>query len=231
MPLTPISTLSTQVQNRLEEVSGNEGFWSAQYEIYTALIESLNDLMLLVGRPTQTVNVAYTLTPNTVWQPMPAGIFLIVDVWGAGGQIRKVDLNSMDYVMASWGPDWQNDTYLYGPSRWFPVGLTQFAVHPAPTTAQVVTLDAIAYPTTDPWPYTGTEGVPFEDQYWVALEEYAAHYCRLKEGSAEFQESLALYNNYLQLAARMSAIQDKRDPQIFSPVLGGIAGLNGIVRR
>ena len=83
---TPISTLADNVQSRLEElpVGGVGQWWSRQFEIYTGLIEACNDLMLLIGRPTQIVNFPFTLTQNSVWQVVPKGWLLITDIQGAG---------------------------------------------------------------------------------------------------------------------------------------------------
>lgn len=229
---TTISTLAFRVQQRLEEEGTTAGeFWSVQYEIYTALVEAISDLMLLVGRPTQSVQIPYSFTLNTPWQTMPTGVFLITNIWGPQGNIRKVDLHSMDYVMSSWGPGWESDSSVNGPQRWFPIGLTTFAVHPAPSVSQVVAIDGIAFPTTSTWPYSGSETVPFSDEFFVALEEYSCSCLRLKEAGSEFQDSMSLYNSYLQLARRMTEIQDRRDPLIFSPVLGGTAGLHSLTKR
>src|SRR5208283_2883559 len=49
---TPISALASNVLCRLEEnYSSSSVFWNQSFEIYTALVEAMNDLMLLVGRP------------------------------------------------------------------------------------------------------------------------------------------------------------------------------------
>ena len=55
---------------------------------------------------------------------------------------------------------------------------------------------------------------------FIALEEYAAHYLRLKEGGDEFFGSMALYKSYLAQAKRYTAIQDRRDSYIFDQSVG-----------
>ncbi len=231
MGITPISVLASHVQARLEEEGTAAGeFWSTEYEINPTLVEAMSDLMLLVGRPTQVVNIPYNLTLNSIWQPMPKGLFLITDMRGPQGQIHKVDLHSQDYVQSSWQSDWESDSSPNGPQRWMPINLTMFAVHPAPSVPQTVALDGIAYPVAQPWPWDGSQPVSFQDEFFSALEMYSAHVCRIKENGAEFQESLSLYNEYLTLARRMTEIQDRRDPLIFSPVLGGTAGLMALTK-
>lgn len=226
--LTTIGTLANQVQERLEETVGAPGvFWSLQYEIYSALVEAMNDLMLLVGRPTQIVQTPFTLAANSAWQTIPKGVFIPTDLYNSAGRIRRVDLNSMDFTQSSWTGSWQNDTSATGPVRWGPIGVNRFFVHPAPTTALTISMTAISLPVAEEWPYGGSEGVPFSDEFFVALEEYAALYCRIKEN--EITDAMPMYGNYLNLARRMSQIQDRRDGQLFaSPSLGLVAGLNPV---
>lgn len=226
----PVSTLAVNIQSRLEELpTGPPGtFWSYQFEILTAIVEAMNDLTVLVGRPLQTVNVPYNLTPNTVWQPYPSGIFLITDLWGTGGVIHKVDLNSMDFVQSSWDSAWEQDTSPSGPTRWLPIGMTMFAVHPAPSVPMTINIDAIQYPVAEAWPYSGTETVPFQDEFFEAIEGYSAHILRLKESGQDFQQSLSLYQQYLTIAKRMTDIQDRRDPVIFATSLGATAGVRQV---
>jgi hypothetical protein len=206
-------------------------FWNLTSEIYTAIAEGMNDLLMLVGRPTVTVDSQFNLTPNTVWQHIPKGLFLITDVMGPQSALHRVSLFDMDYVQSSWSSSWECDTSPNGPTRWFPVGMTMFGVHPAPSVPFMVTMNAIAYPVAQPWPYNANIVVPFEHHWFEALEEYAAHYLRLKEGGAEFQNSMSLYAAYLSVAERMTTIQDRRDQLLFSRSFGAIAGLSPLTRR
>ena len=228
---TAISTLADNAQSRVEEVAGSTGaWWSRQFESYTGLIEACNDLMLLIGRPTQIVSTEFTLTPNTVWQTVPKGYFAITDIQGAAGNLYKMNLYDLDYLQSSWGSDWQQDVDTTA-KRWAPIGLNMFVVHPAVSTAQIVTLNAIQYPTTDTWPYTGNETVPLEDNYFQHLEEYAAFYLRIKELGAEFQEGLRLFQAYMNGAKRMTQIQDRRDPLIFTSGFGAGQAVNPTTMR
>ncbi len=227
---TPMSALANNVLSRLEDPTGI--FWNESFEIYTALVEAMNDLMLLVGRPTQTVGLQFNLTPNTVWQTIPKGLFLISDIWGVQSRLRKGTLYDLDYNQASWDSSWENDTSITGPTMWAPLGFTSFIVHPAPASPQTVLLDGIAYPVAETnFPYTGAEIIPFHQEFFVLLEQYAAHYARIKESTAEFQESMALYQAYLSGAERMTEIESRKDPLIFSPAFGAPAGVNSHVKR
>lgn len=231
MGTTPISLLANNVQSRLEEIPGGAGqWWSAQFELYSAIIEACNDLLLLVGRPTQYVNIPFTLVPNSVWQTVPQGLLLITDIQGFSSPLYKINLWDLDYLQTSWGPDWTQDVNSVA-YRWAPIGFNMFVVHPAVSVAQTVNLTAIQYPTSDVWPYTGNETVPFSDEFFQLIEEYAAFYARIKEMGGEFQEGMKLFEQYLQGAKRMSAIQDLRDPLLFSSGYGAANKVNPTTKR
>ena len=115
--------------------------------------------------------------------------------------------------------------------RWCPIGFNLFAIHPAPSTPQTVNITAIQYPVTTTWPYDGTQTVPFEDNVFQALEEYAAHYARIKELGGEFQEGMRLYEAYMKTAKRLTQISDRRDPLIFSTGFGAMQQTNPITQR
>jgi hypothetical protein len=225
-----ISILAANVIERLEETNPPV-FWTLAYEIYTAIVEAMNEMMLLVGRPTLVVQSVLNLNPNSVWQTLPKGWLAMTDIYGPQSLLRKSSLFSMDYEQASWGSDWENDNSPYGPMRWFPVGMNLFGVHPAAAAQQEVTVNAVAYPVAETWPYTGNEIVPFEHQFFEALEMYAAVYCRMKETGAEFQTAIPMLSEFYQIAKRMTEIQDRRDPLIFSRDFGVMAGTNQVQKR
>lgn len=126
---------------------------------------------------------------------------------------------------------WENDTSVTGPLRWAPIGMTMFAVHPAPSVPVQVNINAVAYPVAEPWPYNGSEVVPFQHEFHDAIEEYAACYLRLKEGGTETMNGVKLYDSYLARTKRMTEIQDRRDPVLFTPSYGAVAGINALPRR
>jgi hypothetical protein len=70
------------------------------------------------------------------------------------------------------------------------------------------------------WPYGGGEPIPFPDQFFQAIEKYAASYLQFKVGGQDFKASMADYESYLADAKRMTALEDRRDPFIFSGSIG-----------
>lgn len=227
--MATINTLVPYLQARLEETSDTGTWWSVAYELRTALAEAENDLMLLIGRPTQVFNLPFTLTANTCFQTVPKGVWAITDIQGSNA-LYKVNLFDLDYTQSSWGSDWQQDVDV-ACARWAPLGFNMFAVHPAPSAPVNVNITAIQYPVKSAWPYDGTQTVPFEDNYFELLEEYAAFYCRIKEMGNEFQEGMKLFQQYMQGARRMTQIQDRRDPLLFSGAFGAVENVNPISKR
>lgn len=218
MALSTIAQLATGAASRMQDPSFI--YWRQHEETYTAVAEAISDLLLLIGRPTQTVNRLITIAANTVWQPMPTNMLAITNIRGASYSLWKTSLHTMDYTQASWGPDWETDTDDGGPLRWGPLGLNYFFVHPAPTTDIQVNVSGVAYPITTPWPPIGTEVSPFHNEINVAIQMYAAWYMGLKNLPDESTEGDALFQQYLDIAQRLSTIEDRRDPLIFSRAFG-----------
>lgn len=218
MPQATLNQLSIDVGTRLQDPSFI--FWNQQFEVYAALAEAINDLMLLVGRPTIQYRTPVSLIPHSVWQPMPPNILAITNIRSSSYSLWKTSLRSMDYLQASWGPDWTSDVDPQGPQRWGPLGLTYFFVHPAPTIATTVLVSGVTMPITTAYPFTGNETSPFHDEINVALELYATAYLRVKELGDDAQEGDALYSQYLAMAQRATQIEDRRDPIIFSKAFG-----------
>jgi hypothetical protein len=214
-----------RVEDRLEEPEGAPVFWNESLEIFTAIVEALCEATLLVGRPTQLVNQLITIQPNTVWQTMPAGFLCITDIQGPGSQVWKWTLRDMDFLQSANGSDWEQDIFTTKQSimRWGPVGFTQFFVWPAIPHAQQVLATGIQTPVQQGWPFSGSQAINLHDEFFQAIEKYAAHYLRLKESGSEFKDSMALYEGFLEDMKRMTAIEDRRDPYIFTRGVGAAA--------
>jgi len=210
--MATISTLLPYVQNRLEEENPSV-FWDSETELLSALVESMCDLTLLVGRPDLLVSVPITIQPNTPWQTIPAGMFVLLNLQGPASEVWRISLQDMDYSQVS-DSGWEQDI---GDSivKWGPLGFSKFFVWPSVPQAQTVLATGIASPVTGIWPFAGTTPVSFHDENFVALEKYAAGYARLKEGSTESSEGAKLYQDYLTDAQRLTQLEDRRDPYLF----------------
>lgn len=228
--MATVSDLLPQIFSRVEELPEDPIFWTED-EANFAAIEALNDLMLLVGRPTQVVSLPFNIVPNQAFQQIPKGIFAVSDIQGAGSQVYKVTLEDFDYLQAYNTSDWTQDV---GETiqQWCPIGMTMFAVHPTLSVFQTVQLTGIAYPCVETWPYDPTAiTVPFNDIFLVTLEKYAAHYLRFKEATDEETESNKIYQSYLDDARRMTELQDRQDLWIFNKGTGVATVSNPISLR
>lgn len=221
--MATISTLVPYVENRTEEVAGAPVFWTFN-EYSSAISEAMCDLMLLVGRPDLIVSLPFNIVPNTPWQTVPKGMFCITNIQGPASEVWKIMLQDLDYAQVS-DSGWEQDI---GDSiqKWAPIGLTKFVVWPSVAESQTVLLTGIASPVVGIWPYDGSQPVPFQDEFFVALEKYAAGYLRIKEGENEFAEGTKLYQEYLSDAKRMTALEDYQDPYIFDGATGAVAVTN-----
>lgn len=227
--MATLSTLEPYLANRLEEDPGDPIFWDEETEFFSYLMEAACDATLLVARPDQTVSVPFSIVPNQWMQVVPSGIFAITNLQGPSSEIWKCRLQDLDYGLIS-GPDWEEDiadTVRY----WFPLGLGNFGVWPSVAQSQTVLLTGIASPITGIWPYGGSQAIPFHDEFFVALEKYAACCARLKEGGNEAEEGYKLYQEYLANMKQMTSQENRRDPFIFNEAVGAVALANPTRQR
>lgn len=228
--MATISQLQSQVLGRVEEnVEDGPIFWQLETEINSALQEAQCELALLVGRPLAIANVPLTIQPNTPFQTLPAGMFILLSMQGPASEVWKITLEDMDYAQVS-DSGWQQDI---GDSilRWGPLGFNQFFVWPSVPEPQTVLATGILSPIAGVWPYDGTQTVQFDDENFVTLEKYAASYLRFKEASSEWSEGVKLYEDFLQDAKRLTQIQDRIDPFLFEGATGGKLVSNPTTQR
>src|SRR6185437_2781738 len=212
--MSTLSPLADEVQDRLEEPRSAGIFWSRTAEIYPALVEGMNEAMLITGDPELKLGTLFTSQPNKTWQTMPAGILVILRMQAPNGlPIKKESLVTLDRFQ----PGWQKDTGDT-PLNWIPMGLNLFGVYPKLTQAINVTVAGIQIPVNEAPPFSGNETVPFPAEYNEGFVDYAAHVCRFKEAGAEFEASLAVYQRFLDRMMELSKFAYRRDALRF--VLG-----------
>lgn len=206
--MSTINDLALRVQDRLEEARDGIGiFWSLQDEIYVALVEGMNEAMLLTGEPQIRASVSTNLVPNNNLQPMPAGAIAILRVEATNStSIRKYYVCDLDRQY----PAWENDA-ASTIQAWFPFGLNQWGIYPQVTEAQQVVVTYVGFPVTAALPYTGAEPVPFQEEFCEGFTDYAAHILRLKEGGPDFQESMTEYNRFLAKMQDMTSFAKRKD--------------------
>jgi hypothetical protein len=215
--MSTIGDLETRVQDRLEEIQDGVGvFWSLQQEIRPALVEGLNAAMLITGEPQIRKSMVYTIPANTTLQDMPPGALALLRVEAPNGtMLKRQTLFDMDRLQ----PGWQKET---GPllEYWFPYGLKQFGTHPKLTAPQDIIVTYVGFPVPSDAPYTGTETVPFQAEYDEGFVGYASHILRLKEGGNDFQQSMALLQEFMDKMQEMSRFALKKGALRFSRSFG-----------
>jgi hypothetical protein len=220
--VSTIAQLALQVQDRLEEPRDGVGtFWNVANEVNPSLVEGMNEAALITGDPEVRPNAFLTLQVggNVPGMPpfcyaMPADAFLLVRIDAVGqGSIKKVLVGDLDRLQPGW--EGQSDRQI---KRWFPIGMTMFGVWPQLTGPQQVRITYVGFPTTDAYPYSGTDVSPFREEYNDGFVEYAAHICRLKESGVDFQESIAQYQSYLDKMVSLTKFAARRGISRFTRI-------------
>lgn len=223
-----IAQMAPPVSERLQDDTNI--FWNLDFEVYAGLAEAISELMLIIGRPTVVFNQPINPVVNTCFQPMIPGLLCITDIRSTSSRLNKTTMRSLDVLCASWTSSWQSDRGPQ-PQRWAPCGLSKFILHPAPIQPIVLNVTGIQYPVLTPWPPSGAETSPFHKEINQALEMYAASYCRVKEIGQDFQEGLVLYNQFLEIAQRLSVIESRRDDLVWTRSLGGPTAPSQVSKR
>lgn len=218
--MTTIANLASQVYQRLEEDPANPIFWT-QYEVYTALVEAMNEAALLTGVVQTVQPTALTLPINTTYITMPKGAIALLRMTGPF-PIQKTEVFALDQMIPGWetvggttaNPPVQQILY------WFPVGLTKFGIYPQLSVPQNVLITFLAYPVAETRPYSGAETVPFQQEFQDALQQYAGHILRTKEAGQEFEESQTIYQQFLDTMRSLNIFQARHDSLVFTQKVG-----------
>jgi hypothetical protein len=214
---TTVAQLGTDTSARLQDPEFI--FWQQTYEVWGGIAEALNEMMLMVARPTIQFSTLLTLTPNTVWQQLPSNMIAITDMRTNNYRLWKTSLYTMDKLLASWSSDWTCDR-ADQPQRWGPLGMTKFFVHPAPIQPIQVIVAGVCNPISELYPPTGSEQSPFHSEFDEALSMYSAAYCRFKDLGDDAQEGFRLYQQFLGLAQRLTVLEDRKDALTFAQMFG-----------
>jgi hypothetical protein len=219
-----LSDIALRVQNKLEEPAGGNppvtgNFWDYQREVFPAVVEASNEANLIAGTVIAAYQ-AYIIPPNTTYLSMPKNALALMRVVGLN-RVKKYDVFQLDNLRRGW----ENETgeVIEG---WFSMGFTQWGVFPRLTVEQRVVLTYIAYPVAEARPYSGNEVLPFQDEYYQSIENYAAHILRMKEAGQEFEISQQMYQEFLSSMQSLSRLQARRDNLVFAKTMGATLRTN-----
>lgn len=231
-----INDLSILVLDRLEESRSNPKFWNVQDEIYNFILEAMNEASLITGEPQNKFLADVVFNQPLV---LPANQTLIdlsksTPIFGmmrleSGGVVKKTTLWDMDRML----PGWENDTGNAGdlPDYWFPIGINRFAIHPQLSAPVSVIVSGIVLPVPVSRPLTGNEIVDFQNEYFEAFVDYAAHIAALKEGTKEFTDSIKVYDRFLSKMEELSKFAMRKGSLRFSRTLGAPSKVTPVEQR
>lgn len=226
-----ISDIEGSVLDGLEESRIAPKFWDLQNEIRPLIFEGLCEATLITGEPEfrYPANQPFALTVGNTLFSLPSGLLAVSRIENAatGLPIRKVSVFDLDMDKKTW----QNDQPAAVPTEWFPFGMKQFGIHPQVNAPLNVIISGIQFPiVTDP-PFTGNESFPFQSEFEDGIEYYAEHAARLKEGGAEWDAAMPLYESFLSLMEEFSKFGLRKGSLRFSRVLGSPAVFNDVATK
>lgn len=213
--MSTVDDITAGVLTRLEETNPPV-FWSLD-ELRLMVVEGMCEATVLTGIPQfRQVSTPVTLTANTTFFSNPANAFALLRMEIAGQPVRKCSIWDMDMDHQNW----QNDVKQATPNEWMPTGLSGFAIHPQLTAPVQAIMTVVQNPVTTAPPYTGNEVLPYQSEFNIGFEMYAAHVARLKEGGAEFDSGMFLYEGFLSVMAELSLFGLRVDSLRFSKTVG-----------
>jgi hypothetical protein len=208
------SHIADRVQQRLEETVGVGTFWDRTNEILPGVMEAMDEAAVLTGVVQTVQSTPITLPTGTNFVSLPTNALALIRV-NAPVYIPKTSLFALDNINRTW----ENDTGTQI-KNWFPFGVTQFGIYPQLTVQQQITVVYIAYPVTVAPPYTGSESVPFQEEFHESLEQYASHVLRLKEAGYDFYASQEIYQEFLTTMQTLDVFETRHDGLIWNRVTG-----------
>ena len=223
--MSTLATLGALVQQRLEEPVGPGIFWDRVNEIYVTLVEAQNEATLITGEPEIRQAIPFTLTANTTVFTLPSAAVGLIRIQ-APNWLDKTSLWDMDRML----PGWETDIGTV-PDYWFPIGLTQFGIHPQLEADAQAFLTYIALPVPTGRPFTGAEPIDFQQEFMEGFADYSAHVLQLKEGGEEFLQSAKLYDRFLSKMVELSNFSWRKGSLRFTRAVGAPARVTPIERE
>lgn len=224
--MTLLSELEPNVLDRLEEDRYTPQFWRLNGEIRNFLAEAVAEATLLSGEPEYRNPVEFTITKNTRLFTLPdeAVVLLKID---STGVIPKRTLFDLDRQY----PGWEGAASAEKLKAWFPLGMTKFGVYPTLTEDIRVQLTYVQFTLPSSSSYQGNEQFNLQAEYNDGIIAYAAHAARLKEGGAEFSQSMNDYNYFLRKMQELGKFAAKKSAIRFTRTGGIPAKVTDVVVR
>lgn len=223
--MTTLADLGTLVQQRLEEPVGPGIFWDLMGELYPELVEALNEAALVTGEPEVRQSALFTFPANQTVIPLPVNAIALLRIQ-APQWVQKTTIWDLDRMT----PGWESDSGL-SIDAWFPIGLTQFGIHPQLEASVQGYLTYVALPVPTGPPYTGLETIDFQAEFNEGFVDYAAHVAQLKEAGEEFVQSAKLYDRFLAKMTELSNFSWRKNSLRFTRNVGAPSALNPVEKK
>ena len=207
-----LSSLATLVCNDLEEDPVSPVFWNLVSEIYVFLVEAAFEACLITGEPQQRSTTVFTPVLNQLVQTLPSGALSLLRVEQGGQAVYKTTMFDMDNHGSS---SWESDTGTVV-KYWMPFGLNSWIVYPQLTAPVDLVLTYVEFPVNVPRPYTGATTLPFQTEFSTYIQTAAAAFARLKESGLETQQSVALYQQFLEGMKELTQFAGRKDALRFT---------------
>jgi hypothetical protein len=231
--MSTLDDLVPLVLDRLEELRVSPKFWDVQKEIRVFLVEAMNEAALITGEP-QVRFIQSMITGNPLTLGAGQTVFNVtgdIPIFGmmrleSGGQVQKTSLWDLDRML----PGWEGDV---GSSieHWFPIGITQFGIHPKLTAPVNVFISGATEPVPFPRPYGGGEFIDLQEEYRDAIVDYAAHIAALKEGTKEFVDSIKVYSRFITRMQELTKFAVRKGSLRFTRTMGVPARVTPVEQR
>lgn len=210
MPRLTLADLKGQVYSRLED---NTLMYSGA-EIANAINDAIRTLNMMCGwyQKTYSVPGSGLSVADRVIYDIPAKILFPQRVVWAGKVLEKSPLGQ---TSNEW-PNWMKDTSANTgtpTSRWVPIGITKFAIHPADSIGGA-TLQVTGIENPDP-ALNDSDAVVVPKEGVTAVVDYAAHAVQVKMQGLPFMQSLGLYRNFESLMKLNKHWTTYRQPNLY----------------
>lgn len=222
--MSTLADIGAEVLRRVEEANPPT-FWNLADEIYPAIVEATNELCLITGEPEIKQTSVFTISANQSIFTIPSGGIALLRM-EAPGYVKKTSVYDLDQTNRTW----PSETAAL-PKRWFPFGIGQFGIYPQLSASVQCLIAYIRIPITTGPPYTGTESIPFREEYREALIDYAEHILRIKEAGQDFIDSIPAYDRFLARASELSKFGQRVGKLRFSRYAGSLSQVTELVTR
>lgn len=209
MPRLTLGFLKEQVYSRLED---NDQMFQED-EVIDAINEAVYVANMLCGwfQQTYSISTTYTIANRHIYD-VPEEIIIPMRVVFEN---QVLEVSPLDSTLNNW-PDFLKDTtdsLGMQVSRWIPLGIRKFAIHPADSVGGgLLQVTGVAEPDVlvndSDLIYVPKEGV-------TAICDYAAHIVQCKLQGTPFVQSMSMFNNFQAMIGLYKYWNSYKQPNIY----------------